>query len=93
MEREQETKRQEREARERGKKERRGASSPFYSEWVRPTWLLPGNCREEFRQNANRHDGRPWEKENMVGFIKSHCIHMNVDMYLNCQEKSTRLSN
>jgi hypothetical protein len=31
-----------------------GASSPFYSGSGRPTWLLPGNCGVEFRQNANR---------------------------------------
>ena len=36
-----------REARERG-----GGQQPFL-QWVRPTWLLPGNCGVEFRQNAN----------------------------------------
>jgi hypothetical protein len=24
-------------------------------EWVRPTWLLPGNCGAELRQNAHRY--------------------------------------
>jgi hypothetical protein len=37
----------------REQKREEGASSSFYS-GVRPTWLLPGNCGEEFRQNANR---------------------------------------
>jgi hypothetical protein len=57
--REQESKRQE------DKKGRRGQAALL--EWVRPTWLLPGNCGEEhtwllpgnfgveFRQNANRY--------------------------------------
>ena len=53
-----------RECRERGKEEQgkskrareeqereEWASSPFYR--VRPTWLLPGNCGAELRQNAN----------------------------------------
>jgi hypothetical protein len=39
---------------ERSKRAREGGGGkqPLL-EWVRPTWLLPGNCGLELRQNAN----------------------------------------
>jgi hypothetical protein len=36
-----------------GQEREEGASSPFYSEWVRYTWLLPGNCGAEPRLTVN----------------------------------------
>jgi hypothetical protein len=31
----------------------KGGGKQSLLQWVRPTWLLPGNCGVEFRQNAS----------------------------------------
>jgi hypothetical protein len=55
-EKEQRDKRQERGAREGG-----GSKQPHLY-WTRPTQLLPGNCGEELRQNANRGHVVKWSR-------------------------------
>jgi hypothetical protein len=47
-----------REAREQGR-----GKQPLL-EWVRPTWLLPGNCEVELRMLRNMVEGRAFEEDN-----------------------------